>query len=71
MASNVLHSSAEIASQALNVRAELKTWEKAFAADNGGRKAGRDDIKQNAEIGMLIHYPGGTITTQSTDSINS
>ncbi|KAJ5780573.1 hypothetical protein N7457_005733 [Penicillium paradoxum] len=50
MADIVLSSSAEIAAQALNVRAELKTWEKAFASDNGGRKAGRHDIKQNAEI---------------------
>ncbi|KAF3023275.1 DNA replication regulator sld2 [Penicillium rubens] len=50
MADNVLNSSAEIGAQAINVRAELKTWEKAFASANGGRKAGRDDIKQNADI---------------------
>ncbi|KAJ5154466.1 uncharacterized protein N7500_009905 [Penicillium coprophilum] len=50
MADNVLNSSAEIGAQAVNVRAELKTWEKAFASANGGRKAGRDDIKQNADI---------------------
>ncbi|KAJ5124332.1 uncharacterized protein N7515_008157 [Penicillium bovifimosum] len=43
-------SSAEVAAQAVNLRAELKNWEKAFALDNGGRKAGRNDIKQNAEI---------------------
>jgi hypothetical protein len=51
MADNVLHSSAEVAAQAVNVRADLKTWEKAFASANGGKKAGRDDIKQNPDIG--------------------
>ncbi|KGO74599.1 DNA replication/checkpoint protein [Penicillium italicum] len=50
MADNVLTSSAEIGAQAVNVRAELKTWEKAFSSANGGRKAGRDDIKQNVDI---------------------
>ncbi|KXG45997.1 DNA replication/checkpoint protein [Penicillium griseofulvum] len=50
MADNVLTSSADVGAQAINVRAELKTWEKAFASANGGRKAGRDDIKQNADI---------------------
>ncbi|CAG8299797.1 unnamed protein product [Penicillium salamii] len=48
--SEVLNSSADVAVQATNVRAELKVWEKAFASANGGKKAGRDDIKQNAEI---------------------
>ena len=33
------------------VRLQLKTWEKKFAADNG-KKPGRDDIKQNSEIGV-------------------
>ncbi|KAJ5801053.1 uncharacterized protein N7518_003121 [Penicillium psychrosexuale] len=50
MAGNVLTSSAEVGAQAVNVRAELKTWEKAFSSANRGRKAGRDDIKQNADI---------------------
>ncbi|KAJ5816492.1 hypothetical protein N7447_008725 [Penicillium robsamsonii] len=50
MTDNVLTSSAEVGAQAINVRAELKTWEKAFSSTNGGRKAGRDDIKQNADI---------------------
>ncbi|EKV19201.1 DNA replication regulator sld2 [Penicillium digitatum] len=50
MTDNVLASSAEVGAQAINVRAELKTWEKAFSSANGGRKAGRDDIKQNADI---------------------
>ena len=51
MADSVLSSSAEVAAQAVNVRADLKTWEKAFASANGGKKAGRDDIKQNPDIG--------------------
>ncbi|KAL6707540.1 regulatory particle non-ATPase [Coniothyrium glycines] len=32
------------------LRQDLKAWEKKFAAQNQGRKAGRDDIKANAEI---------------------
>lgn len=52
MADHASGSRAEIASQAASLRAELKTWEKAFASANSGKKAGRDDIKQNPEIGM-------------------
>ncbi|KAL4796902.1 DNA replication/checkpoint protein [Aspergillus venezuelensis] len=40
----------EIASHATALRAELKGWERAFAAANEGRKAGRADIKNNPEI---------------------
>ncbi|KAH4200603.1 DNA replication regulator SLD2 [Parastagonospora nodorum] len=32
------------------LRNDLKLWEKNFAAQNDGRKAGRDDIKANEEI---------------------
>jgi hypothetical protein len=32
---------------------ELKEWEKLFAADNGGRKPGRTDIKRDAIIGIM------------------
>ncbi|OJD24628.1 hypothetical protein ACJ73_04015 [Blastomyces percursus] len=32
------------------LRAELKEWERSFAAANGGRKPGRDDIKNNTAI---------------------
>lgn len=35
------------------LRQELKVWERDFAASNGGRKAGRDDIKQHPTIGAL------------------
>lgn len=37
---------------ATDLRAELKEWERAFSAANGGRKAGRLDIKNNPDIGM-------------------
>ncbi|PGH19303.1 hypothetical protein AJ80_04056 [Polytolypa hystricis UAMH7299] len=36
--------------QATSLRAELKDWERAFSAANGGRKAGRDDIKGDPVI---------------------
>ncbi|KAL8788464.1 MAG: hypothetical protein Q9213_001687 [Squamulea squamosa] len=32
------------------LRLELKEWEKTFAISNGGKKAGREDIKQHPEI---------------------
>ncbi|KAL9615549.1 MAG: hypothetical protein Q9167_000062 [Letrouitia subvulpina] len=34
------------------LRLELKQWEKAFAAANGGRRATREDIKQHPHIGL-------------------
>ncbi|KAH8426852.1 protein sld2 [Aspergillus melleus] len=40
----------EIATLSGNLRAELKEWERAFAAANEGRKAERNDIKQEPEI---------------------
>ncbi|KAJ5377582.1 DNA replication regulator sld2 [Penicillium cataractarum] len=50
MADHVLNSSAEVASKAISLRAELKTWEKEFASTHDGRKAGREDIKQHPDI---------------------
>lgn len=38
------------------LRQDLKVWEKKFAAQNNGRKAGRDDIKANEEICMYATY---------------
>ena len=38
---------------ATDLRAELKEWERAFAAANGGKKAGRLDIKSNPDIGTF------------------
>jgi len=35
------------------LRQELKVWEKSFAAQNGGRKAGREDIKRDPAIGSI------------------
>jgi hypothetical protein len=40
--------------QSTTLRQELKEWEKTFAAANGGRKAGRDDIKKDAVIGIIV-----------------
>ncbi|ROT35796.1 hypothetical protein SODALDRAFT_346038 [Sodiomyces alkalinus F11] len=37
-------------SQSLELRAELKTWESAWAKSHHGRKPGRDDIKRNPDI---------------------
>lgn len=36
------------------IRQELKDWEKAFEASNGGRKASREDIKNHPEIGIFF-----------------
>lgn len=33
------------------LRQDLKVWEKQFSTDNEGRKAGREDIKANPDIG--------------------
>ncbi|KAH7081681.1 DNA replication and checkpoint protein-domain-containing protein [Paraphoma chrysanthemicola] len=40
----------EIEQRCNALRNDLKLWEKTFAAQNGGRKAGRDDIKANEDI---------------------
>lgn len=44
-------------SEAHVLRAELKQWEAAFAAAHSGRKAGREDIKQNPSIGTPPSSP--------------
>jgi hypothetical protein len=36
------------------LRHDLKVWEKKFAAENNGQKAGRDDIKANDDICMHV-----------------
>lgn len=41
-----------IKSQEAALRLELKQWEKCFSALNEGRHPTRDDIKQDARIGM-------------------
>jgi DNA replication regulator SLD2 len=47
-----------------SLRIELKTWEKEFTATNGGKRPGREDIKNNAEIGMQMprHHEQGQYT---------
>lgn len=45
--------------ESLSLRQELKDWEKAFEASNGGRRATREDIKNHPEIGIFStpHFP--------------
>ena len=43
---------ADAVPQSVTLRAELKEWERAFAAANGGKKADRNDIKRDSTIGM-------------------
>ncbi|KAF2141889.1 uncharacterized protein K452DRAFT_351345 [Aplosporella prunicola CBS 121167] len=50
MATVTMTANSDLSTRCGAVRAELKTWEKQFAAANGGRKAGRGDIKVNASI---------------------
>lgn len=45
-------------SSILSLKNELKEWEKVFARENGGRKPGREDIKRDAVIGMVLKGPG-------------
>lgn len=35
------------------LRHQLKDWEKAFEVSSGGRKAGREDIKNHPAIGIF------------------
>lgn len=41
----------ELSKRSNSLRLELKLWEKDFASSNTGKKASRDDIKKNPEIG--------------------
>jgi 26S proteasome regulatory subunit N12 len=38
------------------LRNDLKSWEKQFAAQNSGRRAGREDIKADAIICMHANH---------------
>jgi DNA replication regulator SLD2 len=38
--------------QIQTLRLELKTWEKQFSVQHGGKRPSREDIKNNVEIGM-------------------
>ncbi|KAJ5469675.1 DNA replication regulator sld2 [Penicillium diatomitis] len=66
MDDHVLQSSADVASKALELRADLKTWEKAFAATHEGRKAGREDIKQHPVIASKYKEYGRLKALEST-----
>ncbi|KAJ4293016.1 hypothetical protein N0V88_005680 [Collariella sp. IMI 366227] len=44
------HARAAYESQSLQLRADLKKWEGDWAATHGGKKPGRDDIKQNPDL---------------------
>lgn len=48
------HDRAKYEAQSRDLRADLKTWETTWAKTHDGKKPGRDDIKQNAEIGTHI-----------------
>lgn len=48
---SVLDGVSNAAPSLTDLREELKRWEKTFAKANGGRKPGRDDIKNDATIG--------------------
>jgi hypothetical protein len=37
------------------LRLELKAWEKNFAIAHNGRKASREDIKKNPDIGISLN----------------
>jgi hypothetical protein len=50
------------------LRQDLKVWEKKFAAQNNGRKAGRDDIKANAEICMNRHRNNDCIVLRTSSA---
>ena len=50
----------ELEQRCNGLRLDLKAWEKEFAAANGGRKAGRDDIKADAAICMHTRVPGSS-----------
>lgn len=54
------------ATQLNTLRVELKQWEKAFADANGGRKAGRHDIKQDPSIGSPLALVPSKLSLNST-----
>lgn len=37
------------------LRNELKQWENRYAVANGGKKAGREEIKKDAAIGAMTN----------------
>ncbi|CRG88161.1 DNA replication regulator sld2 [Talaromyces islandicus] len=56
------------AAQLNTLRAELKQWEKSFSDANGGKKAGRQDIKQDPEIAAKYKTYGRLRALESSSS---
>lgn len=56
---NMASNQAELQKQSVELRQELKAWEKQFAAANDGRKAGREEIKRDPSIGTSDTYASG------------
>jgi hypothetical protein len=48
------------------LRSELKSWEKIFAGENDGRKAGREDIKKHPDIGR---FDGGVGMNMNSNGV--
>lgn len=61
----------ELAQTSNALRGELKIWEKAFSAANEGKKASREDIKKNVEIGtsLSLYNPLSCLTHLSSCKI--
>ncbi|RJE26760.1 DNA replication regulator sld2 [Aspergillus sclerotialis] len=70
MATTTVSSSSEVTSQSLVLRAELKEWERAFSAANGGRKADRNDIKSDPSIAAKYKEYGRLKSLESSSNKN-
>jgi hypothetical protein len=53
------------------LRHDLKVWEKRFAAENNGQKAGRDDIKANEDICMHAIRKESSLVTHQLQRTNT
>ncbi|BDD62442.1 hypothetical protein MAP00_007409 [Monascus purpureus] len=67
-----------VASKSAALRAELKEWERAFAAANAGKKAGREDIKKDSviaakykEYNRLKSLESSSNQTSNNDNVKS
>ncbi len=54
--------------EAQSIRGELKAWESNWANSHEGRKPGRDDIKQNQDIGKQTLCVDETVLQTDTRS---
>ncbi len=48
----------KLSGQCDTLKQELKIWEREFAASHGGKKASREEIKQNPTIGNSLSMRG-------------